>query len=257
MNPLAKFIQQQRITHKHTQAILAREIGVSRPTYVQIEQGTRDLSLTEAKKLADIFNMTLDQLIACEPPQEHVMLEKTTQQANQKIAIRVPQKNLAKFKQVLLYLLEKVGGKPNVGETVIYKLLYFIDFDYYEKFEETLVGATYIKNQYGPTPIEFKTIVQDMKKNGELEEVKSRYFVYPQKKYLALKRPDLSLLTGREIEHIDEVLARLADKNAKEISDYSHGDIPWLTHKAGEIISYETVFYRDEKYSVRNYDDEI
>jgi len=30
-----------------------------------------------------------------------------------------------------------------------------------------------------------------------------------------------------------------------------------LVHQDGEKISYESVFYRDEKYSVRNYDDEL
>jgi len=80
-------------------------------------------------------------------------------------------------------------------------------------------------------------------------------FKYDQKKYLPHKRPDLSRLSGREIEHIDEVLARLSDKNAKELSDYSHGDIPWLSRKFGERMSYESVFYRDDKYSVRSYGD--
>ena len=62
--------------------------------------------------------------------------------------IRVQEKNIKKFKEVLLYILEKVGAKPNVGESVINKLLYFIDFDYYERFEENLTGATYIKNHF-------------------------------------------------------------------------------------------------------------
>ena len=61
-----------------------------------------------------------------------------------------------------MYVLSKVGSKPNVGESVLYKLLYFIDFNYYEKYEEQLIGATYIKNHYGPTPIEFVKIVEDM-----------------------------------------------------------------------------------------------
>ena len=37
-----------------------------------------------------------------------------------------------KLKNVILYILEKCAGKPNVGETVLYKLLYFIDFDNFE-----------------------------------------------------------------------------------------------------------------------------
>lgn len=248
-----------RKKHELTQEFLASELGISRPTYMQIEQGERDLTITEARKLAQIFDIPFENFLKGKEsslPAVKLEKEKPMKQAG-KMAIRVTRKNLEKFKQVLLYVLEKVGGKPNVGETVLYKLLYFIDFDYYEKFEENLMGATYIKNHHGPTPVEFKDIVEEMKKKSELEEVKSRYFTYPQRKYLPLKRPNLQLLSGREIEHIDEVLARLSDKNAKELSDYSHGDIPWLTRDFGEPLSYESVFYRDEKYSVRNYGDDL
>ena len=92
---------------------------------------------------------------------------------------------------MLLYILEKVGGKPNVGETVLHKLLYFIDFDYYEKFEENLIGATYIKNHHGPTSVELGTILKDMQKNGEIEAVKSKYFNHLQKNICRLSEPIL------------------------------------------------------------------
>ena len=173
------------------------------------------------------------------------------------LQIRITKKNLDKFKQVLLYVLGKVGSRPNVGETVLHKLLYFIDFDYYEKFEENIMGATYIKNHHGPTSVELKDIIADMQKNREIEAVKSNYFKYEQKKYLPLKRPDLGKFSAREIEHIDDVLSRLADKNAKEIENYSHEDVPWKVARDGKPLSYESVFYRDERYSVRNYDDEL
>lgn len=256
---LATFIQHLRKKHNLTQEFLASELGISRPTYVQIEAGERDVTVTEAQKLTEIFEISLDDLLSggTTAMAPKVILEKAKKEARPDIEIRVTKKNLEKFKQVLLYVLAKVGAKPNIGETVLYKLLYFIDFDYYEKFEENLMGATYIKNHHGPTPVEFKDIVARMKKNSELEELKSKYFTYTQKKYLPLKRPNLSVLSGREIEHIDEVLARLSDKNARELSDYSHGDVPWLARNFGERMSYESVFYRDDKYSVRSYDDEL
>lgn len=255
---LSRFIRRLRKKHTLSQEAVAAELGISRPTYMQIERGERGIMVTEAKKLAEIFDITLENLLECREtaePKVTVVEEKT--EAVPDLNIRVMRKNLEKFKQVLLYIFGKVGGKPNVGETVINKLLYFIDFDYYEKFEENLMGATYIKNHHGPTPVELQTIIGEMQKNKEIEEVKSQYFTRLQKKYLPLKRADLSLLSGREIDHIDDVLARLSDKNASEISDYSHGDVPWLTSKDGEVISYESVFYRNDPYSVKNYDDEL
>ncbi len=256
---LAKFIQEQRNKHNLTQEYLASRLSISRPTYMQIERGGRELTVTEALKLAAIFDMTLEDFLARKAPQHTVTLDPKKQAAtlSSNLQIRVTGKNLEKFKQVLLYILVKVGGKPNVGETVLHKLLYFIDFDYYEKYEESLMGATYIKNNHGPTSIELMSIIANMQKSGEIEAVKSQYFKYEQKKYLPRKRPNLAAFSAREIAHIDDVLARLSDKNAKEIENYSHEDIPWKSAQEGKSISYESVFYRDERYSVRNYADEL
>ena len=257
---LSKFIQQLRKKNNLTQEFLASELGISRPTYVQIEQGKRDLTITEAEKLASIFGIPFEDFRREKDSSITVEIKKykiKPKNKKQEIRISAPQKNLKKFKEVLLYVLSKVGGKPNVGEAVLYKLLYFIDFDFYEKFEEQLVGATYIKNRYGPTPVEFKAVIDDMIQNDEVVKVEGKYFNYPQRKYLANRRPNLDVLSGREIEHIDDVLARLSDKNAREMENYSHKDIPWKTAENGKPLSYESVFYRDEHYSVRNYEDEL
>ena len=257
---LIEFIKEQRKKHGLTQDFLASALNISRPTYVQIERGARELTVSEAEKLAQIFSISLEDLLREKESSIIVTVEKDRQQPmgnqTEDIRISIPQKNLEKFKEVLLYVLSKIGGKPNVGETVLYKLLYFIDFDYYEKYEEQLMGATYIKNHYGPTPIEFKNVVAEMIKQGEIVRVTSKYFNYPQQKYLPVKEPDLTKLKdARELQHIDEVLARLGDKNAIELSDYSHEDIPWVVAKENKPLDYEAVFYRTPKTSVRNYDD--
>ena len=254
---LAKFIQEQRKKRNLPQEFLASALKISRPTYMQIEQGERDLTITEAKKLAEVFDIPFEKFLEGKEPKHSVTIEKESAKKSDDLQIRVTEKNLDKFKQVLLYVLGKVGSKPNVGETVLHKLLYFIDFDYYEKFEENLMGATYIKNHHGPTSIELGAIVKDMQEQEELEAVKSQYFKYSQKKYLPRKRPNLDILSAREIDHIDDVLARLSDKNAAEIENYSHEDIPWKSATEGQPLSYESVFYRDERYSVRNYSDEL
>jgi len=257
---LIKEIKALRKENAFSQEYMAGELGMSRPTYAQIEHGEREITITEAKKLAEIFGISFEDFLTGKKPQYEVTIERQRKKISEKssdLQIRITKKNLEKFKQVLLYILEKVGSKSNVGETVLHKLLYFIDFDYYEKFEENLMGATYIKNHHGPTSIELKKIIGDMQKKGEIEAVKSRYFRYNQKKYLPTQRPNLDVLSAREIEHIDGILARLSDKNAKEIEDYSHNDIPWKVAENGKPLSYESVFYRDECYSVRNYNDEL
>ncbi len=254
---LAKFIQKQRTKRKLTQEYLASKLGMSRPTYMHIERGKRELTISEAKKIAAIFDMQLNDFLKEREPKYAISIENKSPESSNDLQIRVAEKDVEKFSQVLLYILNKVGGKPNVGETVLHKLLYFIDFDYYEKYEENLMGATYIKNYHGPTSVELGAMLQKMQEQGEIEAVKSQYFKYQQKKYLPRIRPNLDILSAREIEHIDDVLARLSDKNAAEIERYSHEDIPWQSAQDGKPLSYESVFYRNERYSVRNYDDEL
>jgi transcriptional regulator with XRE-family HTH domain len=255
---LGKFIKQLRKKNNLSQNYVAKHIGVSRPTYLQVEKGDRELTISEAQKIADLFNLSLDNILNCIDEKIRINLKKETRNSNNKgeeIRIDVPQNKADKFKEVLLYILSKVGAKPNVGLTVLYKLLYFIDFNYYEKYEEQLIGATYIKNHFGPTPIYFSKIVEDMKQKNEVEEVKSQYFLHDQKKYLPKRPADLSKLSANELQTIDQVLTQLSDKTAKELSDYSHEDVPWKTAIEGKPIDYEAVFYRTDKYSVRDYGD--
>jgi transcriptional regulator with XRE-family HTH domain len=240
-----------------SQDVLAKNMKLPRPAISQIESGARKLATDELIKLSRIFHVTVDDLLnPGNEPEVCLHEEKEEKVLKPRMRISVPQKNLQKFKEVLLHILNKVGSKPNIGETVIYKLLYFIDFDFYEKYEEQLIGATYMKNQYGPTPIEFAKIVEQMIKKGEIEKVKSDYFNYPQTKYLPRNKPDLTKFKASEIEVIDDVLNRLSEMNGSQISAYSHGDVPWLTTGDGEVIEYESVFYRTPPYSVRAYAEE-
>lgn len=43
--------------------------------------------------------------------------------------------------------------------------------------------------------------------------------------------------------------------NATQISDYSHGDMPWKVTEDYGPIDYAFVFYRDPEYTVRVYDE--
>ena len=193
-------------------------------------------------------------------PENEVVIEgePNIREAAPSLSIRVQREDIEKFKQVVLYILCKVGGKPNIGETVMHKLLYFIDFDYYEKYEENLTGVQYIKNHHGPTSVVFTKVIEEMISDGIVEKQRTGYHGYEQKKYQALKSPDLGCLNGTELSHIDSVLAKLADMNAKQIEEYSHQDVPWKISGDRQVIPYESVFYRDDKYSVRDYgDDEI
>lgn len=259
MNSVLKSLREEK---GYSQEELAKKVGITRQTYIKYENLEGKPTLDVVEKLSKLFDVDYSCIIDNKMPVKHIysVINECGKIENSEpeIRINIPAKNIEKFKQVFLYILKKVGAKQNVGQTVLYKLLYFIDFDYYELFEEQLMGLEYIKNTYGPTPVDFAKIVKDMENNGEVEEIKTKYFKREQTKYLPVKEPNLNVLSARELEHINAVLRKHSDKSATDLSEFSHKDIPWIVAEDKKPIEYEGVFYRNAETSVREYlDDEL
>jgi len=239
-----------------SQEELSGKIGISRPSLTQLEQGNRKLDIMELQALAHTLEFSLDEFMSADfladQEQSYVNNDaKREEEVEERISI--PTLQVPKFKNILLYILESCAGKPNVGETVLYKLLYFSDFNHYELYEEHLTGATYRKLPFGPVPQKLDAIFQQMMDEKLLLRIKTIYHGYPQTRYLPLEKARLTELKASEKEVIDRVIDQMSDWSASSISEYSHKDMPWLASKDGEVIDYELAFYRETPYSVRNY----
>jgi len=240
-----------------SQEELAKSVKISRPSLVQIELGNRNVNILELQRMSLVLNFSLDDFMSqnFKVNQEiRGIVEEKSENTYDRIS--VPTLKVNKFKNVLLYILERCAGKPNVGETVLYKLLYFSDFNYYELYEEHLTGASYRKFPYGPVPQELEPILIQMLNTKQLQRIKTDYRGYPQTRYLPLIKADLTELKASEKEVIDRVIEQMGDWSAAAISNYSHKDMPWFVSKEGADIDYELAFYRETPYSVRNYEEE-
>lgn len=254
-------IRQLREQKNSSQQDVADAIGIARATYASLEADRRPPNLDEINALAEYYQVSPSELIdgraivANEPVAPYNFKQTEEEITARDIDL---QTNPEKLREVLLYVLEKVGAKPNVGETVLYKLLYFIDFDYYEKTGHSITGLTYVRNHFGPTPTrDFVNVVEGMKAQGELEVVETEYFKHNQRKYLPRISTNLSELSASELQHIDETLSRLSDKTASELSELSHYDTPWLAAEDGKTIDYRGVFYRTSLTAVTEPSDEL
>lgn len=159
-----------------------------------------------------------------------------------------------KFKELLHYILHRCGNLENVGKTVVYKLLYFSDFDYYELHEKPITGESYVKLPYGPAPSHFNEVIADLIKENKVKQIDVDFRGKIQKKFLCVKQPLLLNLSAEEIQIAERVINKLSSMTATQITGYSHGDMPWKSAKDNERIDYEMVFYRDDIYMVREYD---
>lgn len=253
-NEIGKRISLLRKDKGFSQDELAKMLGLSRSSLTQVELGNRSLSALEIKSIANNLSISIDKLLSQDFSLSDLYVDEAIDNIDTVLRVSVPEFKANKFKDILLYILEKCAGKPNVGETLLYKLLYFSDFNYYELHEEHLSGAIYKKLPFGPVPQKLDTIINQMIESKKLKRINVDYHGYPQKRYLPLSKPNLSNLNANEKDVIDKVVELYSDWSATAISDYSHKDMPWLASKEGDVIDYELVFYREAPFSVRNYD---
>jgi uncharacterized phage-associated protein len=227
---------------------------MSRSSFAQIESGNRSIDIFEMQRIATILGFSIDHFLSPSVNGTDKITEiPEPQKEENNIRISVPELKVDKFKNVLLYVLACCAGKPNIGETVLNKLLYFCDFNYYEIYEEHLTGARYKKLPYGPVPQLLDSIINQMIATKQIQRIKTDYHGFTQTRFLPLAKPDLTQFSAAEKMVIDDVIRQMGDWSANQISDYSHKDKPWRATEDGDYISYNLAFYRRPPFSVRVY----
>lgn len=240
-----------------SQEKFALALDIPRPSVSQIENGKRELSFLELQSVLTFFHISFEEFVLRWDDRYGRKLA-AKKSINKKIAF-----DSERFKQLLLYILEKCGGKPNVGETVLYKLLYFCDFDFFELYEKPLTGMKYKKMQYGPVPDQalFNPVIQRMEEYGILQKVVRPYVRDTiQTRYMNFVESDMSVF-GKDIDKAirvaDMVISRLSNMSARQIEDHSHFDFPWQSSQMNEEIDYSLVFSRNGEFAQRDYDAEL
>lgn len=206
---------------------VARALGITRPAYKQLETDGREPSIAEINALSELFGVRVEDLTSTSLLRQTIITMTNWDGIEQSV-------DKIKYKNLMLYLASRVGAWPNVGETVFYKLIYFIEALAYSKNKETITGERFRKLQYGPVPASFQTLTQEMINSGELDKVQGRYFTYMQTKYLP--RVEATGLTPEERTIIDTIINKLGSESATYLSNLSHEDKPWLDAEDNDYV---------------------
>jgi uncharacterized phage-associated protein len=159
--------------------------------------------------------------------------------------VSVPASNYSeeKLQQVVLYFLEHINN-VHLGRTKLMKLLYFVDFNHYEAYGQSVTGATYRKLPHGPYPDKIEKVIARMEKTGSVREVKVTKG-FTQRRLITLTgKFDPAKFSGTELQALERVAADWADATAAEIEAATHREAPWAGTKTGKRIDYEMAEYR-------------
>lgn len=211
VNKYAKFIKDLRKERGLSQSFMAEKIGISRPSYVAIEKGTRDLTLGEFEKLSGILNVSFEELENKELP------------------------NYEKYKQMILAFLRKGGVIP---KTKLAKLLYFADFAWFYYNLQSMSGMQYRKIQYGPVSDTYFRIIDEMFDKGEIAITQTKDGAMLISQTRSGAKINLSKINKKEEELIENIEEKWKGKKTNEIVDFTHKQLPYLYAQDNQIVSY-------------------
>ena len=153
--------------------------------------------------------------------------------------------NKEKYKEAVLYIantLKKIEGMKKA-----YKLLYFLDFDFYEAYGKPFTGEKYKSLQMGPVPMYFTGIIDELIKEKKIRLEKKRMsptHEYDAIVYQPLKKPTFRFST-QEKKMLNRIIRLYGSRTGKELEKLTHSEAPYNAVELHQVIPYEYSIYRD------------
>lgn len=203
----------------YSQDDIAIKMGITRQTYMKFENGTASLSTTQLEQLANIFGVHINEFY-------------------------YEVQNTNKFKEMLVYILSKFGGK-GLPKTKLAKLLYLTDFNHYYNNLESMSSVIYKCKDYGPLAEPFLEIVDEMIDGGEmhLDPLSEGAQMLTLSRSCDTKH--LSLLSNEEKKEMDNICKKWSKSTTQEIVNFTHKQKPWMACRENEAIPYELILQED------------
>lgn len=210
-NKYSQFIKTIRTERGFSQSFMAEKLGISRPSYVGIEQGKRELTIGEFEKLSGVLGVSFEEIESGEAP------------------------NYEKYKQMILAFLRQ-GGK--IPKTKLAKLLYFADFSWFYYHLKSMSGMQYRKIQYGPVTDAYFRIIDEMSDGGVIQITQTEDGAMLISQTRSGAKVDLSAISKEEEKLIKNIEEKWKGKKTAEIVDFTHKQFPYLYAQDNEIVSY-------------------
>ncbi len=221
-----KFIKELREKREKSQQEIAEKLEMSRSSYILVEQGKKELSLSEAQKVASIFGINLKDMETGIVP------------------------DFDKYKEMILSFLRYFSAKTDgkVPKTKLAKLLYLTDFSWFYENMESMSGMQYRRIKYGPVPDLYFRALDELEDEGRIDRDNKKSDVILISENEASKKMRLKSLKKEEIALIAKIAKKWEDRKTREIVNFTHNQLPYKVCSPDEIIPYELIIQEDPDY---------
>ena len=155
-----------------------------------------------------------------------------------------------KYQNAILYLCRQLKGEVR-GKKKLAKLLYFADFDFYEKYQKSITGDVYRALPMGPVPSALEEITEEMKKKKMLaiERIEEHKGYNPTEVFRYIAEPDMSVFDTKEKKMLDRIVLKYGNLTGKQLEELSHAEAPYTAAEPYQEVPYEFTYYRGTDFS--------
>ena len=222
---LGKRIRKLRNSRGLSQTDVASSLKISRPSYIEVEKGKKELTLSQFKILAGLLRVSAEDL----------QFDSARGVVNDAL--------MPKFKQVILNCIKFGSDKDDgkITKTKLAKLVYLSEFKWFYDNLKPLTGLVYKKLPQGPVANEYFRAIDELFEEKSINiEAKGSAFM------LSLnENASHSLLNPKEISTISLVSKKWQKNNTQQVVDFTHKQLPWKICQLGESIPYELITQED------------
>ena len=144
-----------------------------------------------------------------------------------------------KYKNAVLYFINHCNNKY-LGDTKLYKLLYYLDFAHYRDNKKSVTGDSYLHLDFGPVPQKAREIVADLVREKDIEKEEVLLEGGGHKvKYQARTTPAMSVFTKKEKDLLEQICEEFKNWSTSKIVTQTHLEAPWFYSLPGEKIKYK------------------
>lgn len=160
--------------------------------------------------------------------------------------VEVKKIDQAKYRNAVLFFAHRINN-GTLGKLKLMKLLYFLDFDFFEKYGSSVTGDEYLRFENGPVPRMAEKVLKAM--NGHDIKITRRKIAkgYNDQQLIEpLKDFNISVFSKEEILMFEEIADKWEKFSGTEMKNASHGEAPWIATKPNEVIDYNLAYYRNK-----------
>ncbi len=204
-----------------SQIDVAKRLGLSRASYIGLEKGDRELSLSEALELTKLFNISIEQLAGTPVVSDETYID-----------------------MIRYFLRLAHSDKTVIKKTRLAKLLYLSDMSYYYQYKSSLSGQYYRKLVFGPMSDNYLRIIDELEQKGTIiitQILRDDYHMYEITESRSASKQNLSTIKKKHETHLKKIWQAWSKATTADLQNFTDNHAPYQNTHAGDTIDYKHI----------------